>query len=54
MFNLYSVNLPRVFPVDLEICQAIALENGILKCLLTILFPLKKKNKLRKEAFPEL
>lgn len=52
MLNLYLVNLPRVFPVDLEKCQAIALENRILKCLLIILLPLKKK--LRREAFLEL
>lgn len=42
--------MPRMFSVDLEICQVIALENRILKCLLIILFPLGKKetnNKLR-------
>lgn len=50
MLNLYAVNLPRLFPVDLEIRQAIALQNRLLKFLLIILFPLKKKKMKEKPS----
>lgn len=48
MLNFYSVNLARMFPVDSEMYQAIALENRILKRLLIMLFPLGKKKKRKK------